>query len=51
MSALKSRYIEYTIIILFLPNSSTAFYHDTWSCDSVTVTCDIMLNSNPMSSK
>ena len=39
-------YIVYSITS-FLSESSTIFHHGTWSCDSVTVTCDIPLIPNP----
>ena len=36
-------------MILFLPESSTVFSYSMWSCDSVTVTCDVMLILNSCS--
>ena len=36
-------------MILFLPESSTVFSYSMWQCDSVTVTCDVMLILNSCS--
>jgi len=33
-------------MILFLPDSSTAFYYNMWSCDCMMVTFNMTLNLN-----
>jgi len=35
--------------MLFLPDISTVFYHNTWLCNCVIVICDMTLNLNPRS--
>ena len=35
--------------MLFLPEPFIVFYYDIWSCDSVAMTCDILLTPDPSS--
>ena len=35
--------IKHIVIISFLPELSTMFYYNKWSCDCVAMTCNIML--------
>ena len=43
----KKIYVKYAIITLLLLEPSTTFHCDIWSCDFLTVTCAIILTSNP----